>query len=181
MTRRELSDDELVAGMIATAADAARNVIDSADRAKGWVTARAQGRRPPEQAGDRKIVDGVLVPLDAWRRVLDQLGRLHEVGRELAEARERAARAETEARLLRERATHAETECRLLQERLGKLREQMAATVLRREYPPALSRDPGSRVEATEEPAAAEALRRWFRRRDGHLDSDDPLSEIRSP
>ena len=180
MTRRELSDDELVAGMIATAAGAARNVLDSADRAKGWVTARAHGRRPPEQAGDRRTVDGVLVPRDAWRRVLDQLGRLHEVGRELAEARERAARAETEARLLRERATHAETECRLLQARLGKLREQMAATTLGRDDPPVPGRRPGSRVAAAEEPAAAEALRRWFRRRDGHLDNDD-VSELRSP
>lgn len=35
--------------------------------------------------------------------MLDQLGNLHEAGRELAEARERAARAETEAAFLRER------------------------------------------------------------------------------
>jgi Tfp pilus assembly protein PilN len=47
--------------------------------------------------------EALLVPLSAWNRMLDQLGNLHEAGRELAEARERAARAETEAAFLRER------------------------------------------------------------------------------
>jgi len=46
---------------------------------------------------------GVLVPLDSWQQLLRQLGNLHEAGRDLAEARERAARAETEAVFLRER------------------------------------------------------------------------------
>ena len=45
----------------------------------------------------------MLVPIDAWNRVLDQLGNLHQAGQELAEARERAARAETESQFLRER------------------------------------------------------------------------------
>ncbi len=45
----------------------------------------------------------VLVPIDAWNRMINQLGNLHEAGQQLAEARERAARAETEARFLRER------------------------------------------------------------------------------
>ncbi len=47
--------------------------------------------------------DGVLVPRDTWQRILSQLGNLHEAGQQLAEARERAARAETEATFLRER------------------------------------------------------------------------------
>ena len=51
--------------------------------------------------------DGVLVPLDTWTRVLDQLGNLHEAGRELAEARERAARAETQVEFLREQLAEA--------------------------------------------------------------------------
>lgn len=46
---------------------------------------------------------GVLVPLDQWTRVLNQLGNLHEAGQQIAEARERAAKAETEAAFLRER------------------------------------------------------------------------------
>lgn len=45
----------------------------------------------------------MLVPLDAWNKMLNQLGNLHEAGQQLAEARERAAKAETEAQFLRER------------------------------------------------------------------------------
>ncbi|MGZ8785519.1 MAG: hypothetical protein ACXW1Y_08160 [Acidimicrobiia bacterium] len=45
----------------------------------------------------------VLVPIDAWNKMINQLGNLHEAGQQLAEARERAARAETEASFLRER------------------------------------------------------------------------------
>ena len=45
----------------------------------------------------------MIVPVDAWNKMITQLGNLHEAGRELAEARERAAKAETEARFLRER------------------------------------------------------------------------------
>lgn len=47
--------------------------------------------------------DTLLVPVDAWNRMLTQLGNLHEAGRDLADARERAARAETEAEFLRDR------------------------------------------------------------------------------
>lgn len=45
----------------------------------------------------------MLVPLDAWNRMLNQLGNLHEAGQQLAEARERAAKAETESVFLKER------------------------------------------------------------------------------
>lgn len=45
----------------------------------------------------------MLVPIDAWDKMLLQLGNLHQAGQQLAEARERAARAETEAVFLRER------------------------------------------------------------------------------
>ncbi len=45
----------------------------------------------------------MLVPLDAWNKMLMQLGNLHDAGQQLAEARERAAKAETEAKFLRER------------------------------------------------------------------------------
>lgn len=45
----------------------------------------------------------MLVPAAAWQGVLEQLGHLHQAGQELAEARERAAKAETEAAFLRER------------------------------------------------------------------------------
>jgi len=45
----------------------------------------------------------MIVPIAAWDKMLLQLGNLHEAGQQLAEARERAGRAETEARFLRER------------------------------------------------------------------------------
>ncbi|GBD84443.1 hypothetical protein BMS3Abin02_00836 [bacterium BMS3Abin02] len=45
----------------------------------------------------------MLVPIDEWRRILNQLGNLHEAGQQLADARERAAKAETEAQFLKER------------------------------------------------------------------------------
>ncbi len=45
----------------------------------------------------------MIVPVDAWNKMLTQLGNLHEAGQQLAEARERAAKAETEVSFLRER------------------------------------------------------------------------------
>jgi hypothetical protein len=47
--------------------------------------------------------DTMLVPRDAWEKALVQLSNLHQTGRELAEARERAAKAETERDFLRVR------------------------------------------------------------------------------
>lgn len=59
---------------------------------------------PDEDLEDLDAPEGsLLVPLDAWNRMLNQLGNLHEAGQQLAEARERAAKAETEAVFLRER------------------------------------------------------------------------------
>lgn len=52
----------------------------------------------------------MLVPRDAWDRLMDQLGNLHEAGLQLAEARERAAKAETEATFLRERLSEIRQE-----------------------------------------------------------------------
>ena len=45
----------------------------------------------------------LLVPLDAWNTVLNQLGNLHEASQQMADARERAAKAEAEAEFLREK------------------------------------------------------------------------------
>jgi len=56
------------------------------------------------EATDPAVPEGsMLVPLDAWNKMLNQLGNLHEAGQQLAEARERAAKAETEAQFLKER------------------------------------------------------------------------------
>ena len=56
--------------------------------------------RASETAGEAGTM---IVPVDAWNKMLNQLGNLHEAGQQLAEARERAAKAETEAAFLRER------------------------------------------------------------------------------
>lgn len=56
---------------------------------------------PPDQTSPPPGT--MLVPIDAWDKMLLQLGNLHQAGQQLAEARERAARAETEAAFLRER------------------------------------------------------------------------------
>lgn len=60
----------------------------------------------------------ILVPLDAWDRLLSQLGNLHEAGQQLADARERAAKAETEAEFLRERLRDMRQELRETQRKL---------------------------------------------------------------
>lgn len=52
----------------------------------------------------------MIVPIDAWNKMLNQLGNLHEAGQQLAEARERAAKAETEATFLRERLSELRLE-----------------------------------------------------------------------
>lgn len=54
--------------------------------------------------------ESMLVPLDAWNKMLNQLGNLHQAGQQLAEARERAAKAETEARFLKERLAELRVE-----------------------------------------------------------------------
>ena len=52
------------------------------------------------QASDK---NNLIVPLEAWQTVLNQLGNLHEANQLMAEARERAAKAEAEAEFLREK------------------------------------------------------------------------------
>ena len=47
--------------------------------------------------------ENMLVPISAWKKVLDQLGNLHEADKLMAEARERAAKAEAESEFLREK------------------------------------------------------------------------------
>jgi hypothetical protein len=53
-----------------------------------------------DEVGDPSTM---IVPVDAWNKMLTQLGNLHEAGQQLAEARERAGKAETEVKFLRER------------------------------------------------------------------------------
>jgi hypothetical protein len=85
-------------------------------------------REPPPREADSGFAEapepadgeqggGLLVPLTAWQRMLEQLGHLHEAGQQLADARERAAKAETESGFLRERVRDLRAEvARLTQE-----------------------------------------------------------------
>ena len=65
----------------------------------------AQAEAKAEEAADASVEPPatMIVPVDAWNKMLNQLGNLHEAGQQLAEARERAAKAETESLFLRER------------------------------------------------------------------------------
>jgi len=75
------------------------------------VLARAERTRRPQvspsssstPAAAEAAGDMLPIPRSALERMFEQLGNLHAGGQELAEARERAARAETEATFLRER------------------------------------------------------------------------------
>ena len=67
------------------------------------------GRHPASEAGS-SAPDTMIVPIDAWNKMLSQLGNLHEAGQQLAEARERAAKAETEAAFLRARLAEIRSE-----------------------------------------------------------------------
>lgn len=81
------------------------SVAHHLSRSPGKPARTSTGRKPSGRPATGPTGDGtaMLVPRDAWDRLIDQLGNLHETGLMLAEARERAARAETEAGFLRER------------------------------------------------------------------------------
>tara|TARA_Y100000593_G_scaffold37022_1_gene71819 strand:+ start:539 stop:889 length:351 start_codon:yes stop_codon:yes gene_type:complete len=54
--------------------------------------------------------DNLIVPLEAWQNVLNQLGNIHEANQLMAESRERAAKAEAEAEFLREKLKNTREE-----------------------------------------------------------------------
>ena len=87
--------DEVRAHAARLGATGARTVVDVRDHDAPGVSAVPEG--------------SLLVPLEAWDKMLTQLGHLHEAGQQLAEARERAAKAETEAAFLRERLAELRT------------------------------------------------------------------------
>ncbi len=67
------------------------------------VSVPAPEAEAPAATPDSTPAGTMIVPVDAWNKMLSQLGNLHEAGQQLADARERAAKAETEAKFLRER------------------------------------------------------------------------------
>ncbi|MEA2058452.1 MAG: hypothetical protein U9O63_07010 [Actinomycetota bacterium] len=111
------------------------------------LTPKAAGPEEPshETVGQRPAPtpDTMIVPIDAWNKMITQLGNLHEAGQQLAEARERAGKAETEARFLRER--------------LAELREEAASSAQ-----PAPPPDSGPPEAADSAPAGQPATEpRW--------------------
>lgn len=92
----------------------------------------------------------MLVPLDAWERLLLQLGNLHEAGQQLADARERAGKAETEAQFLRER--------------LGEVRAERDA-LRRAQEPPAQPEPPPAKAPRPTSRSRLRELYEEFRRR----------------
>lgn len=86
--------------------------LSRAARTQVRTTGRSRRSQAPTRNATGPTGDGtaMLVPRDAWDRLIDQLGNLHEAGLMLAEARERAARAETEAGFLRERLAEMRVE-----------------------------------------------------------------------
>ena len=81
---------------------------------------------------------------------MDQLGNIHEAGLLLAEARERAAKAETEAEFLRERLGELRAE-----------RDELKRTAPTSQ-PPAPTTEP--RSAPTRRATAWETLKRWWAR-----------------
>lgn len=93
------SDGELTLRMVSLV-DVERRAIEL-----GRETADDPSAAPAttEEVPPASATDTMIVPVDAWNKMLLQLGNLHEAGQQLAEARERAAKAETEAAFLKER------------------------------------------------------------------------------
>lgn len=107
-------------------------------------TAHEPAPARPGATGPTTDGTAMLVPRDAWDRLMDQLGNLHEAGLRLAEARERAAKAETEASFLRER--------------LGEIRSERDELKTKLETTPVAASSPSRR------PTTWDALIRWWKR-----------------
>lgn len=116
----------------------------------------------------------MIVPIDAWDKMLMQLGNLHEAGQQLAEARERAAKAETEARFLRERLAELRVASVDRGARTAPPAEGIAAAVERIPVRPETPPVPGEETKARDTPFRGEqwarsftayASRRWQERR----------------
>jgi len=115
-------------------------IMSNGPGARRWLATPASlgARLRRKGAGARTAVgptangNAMLVPRDAWDRLVAQLGNLHQAGQELAEARERAARAETEATFLRDRLSEMRQERDGLRQRLDAGAPAPAADTQRR-------------------------------------------------
>ncbi|MFV1998988.1 MAG: hypothetical protein ACC654_01335 [Acidimicrobiia bacterium] len=79
------------------------NDIGATETGRDTRTDRQHGPPVESETASNASEGTMIVPIDAFNKMLSQLGNLHEAGQQLAEARERAAKAETEAIFLRQR------------------------------------------------------------------------------
>lgn len=105
---------DLAANAARTSAGLWQGMAEVIDPATARADLRAEPPPTADPAAERHRTDAtvasgeaMLVPIDSWTRMLDQLGHLHEAGQQLAEARERAARAETEVAFLKAQLAEA--------------------------------------------------------------------------
>ena len=58
--------------------------------------------------------ESLMIPISAWEAVVSQLGNIHEASQDMAEARERAAKAEAENEFLREKILNLKEDIEIL-------------------------------------------------------------------
>ena len=112
----------------------------------------------------------MIVPVDAWNKMLTQLGNLHEAGQQLAEARERAAKAETEASFLRERLAE-------MRETSGSSPSGEVPSTAKQRGSSGDATHPGSNLAEPGEAEAVEEVRSAQPDKPEDLDDDQPATE----
>ncbi len=64
--------------------------------------------------------DNMIIPITAWEAIVNQLGNIHEASQHMAEARERAAKAEAENNFLREKIVNLKEDIEILSKKKRK-------------------------------------------------------------
>ena len=64
--------------------------------------------------------ENMIIPISAWEAVVNQLGNIHEASQHMAEARERAAKAEAENNFLREKIVNLKEDIEILSKKKRK-------------------------------------------------------------
>ena len=64
--------------------------------------------------------ENMIIPITAWEAIVNQLGNIHEASQNMAEARERAAKAEAENNFLREKIVNLKEDIEILSKKKRK-------------------------------------------------------------
>ena len=64
--------------------------------------------------------ENMIIPISAWEAVVNQLGNIHEASQNMAEARERAAKAEAENNFLREKIINLKEDIEIISKKKRK-------------------------------------------------------------